>query len=97
MNETKAAFAERTIRSLKSNHYRYMDDHGYKYIHKLANHVKTLNFRRNCTEEFLPKVVMNSDFLLLRCSKLLQKIEKSECKLEDKNLISKYDSLFGKG
>ena len=35
MSETKAAFAERTIRSLKNIHYRYMEDYGYKYIHKL--------------------------------------------------------------
>ena len=30
MNETKAAFAERTIRSLKNILYRYMEDFGYK-------------------------------------------------------------------
>ena len=34
MSETKAAFAERTIRSLKNILYRYMEDNGYKYIHK---------------------------------------------------------------
>ena len=36
MSETKAAFAERTIRSLKNILYRYMDDNGDKYIHKLT-------------------------------------------------------------
>ena len=36
MSETKAAFAERTIRSLKNILYRYMEDNGYKYIHKLT-------------------------------------------------------------
>ena len=35
MSETKATFAERTIRSLKIILYRYMQDSGYKYIHKL--------------------------------------------------------------
>ena len=35
MKETKAAFAKRTIRSLKIILYRYMEDFGYKYIHKL--------------------------------------------------------------
>ena len=35
MSETKAAFAERTIRSLKNILYRYMEDYGYKYFHKL--------------------------------------------------------------
>ena len=42
MSETKAAFAERTKRSLKSILYRYMEDNGYKYIHKLTQFVKTL-------------------------------------------------------
>ena len=35
MSETKAVFAERTKRSLKIILYRYMEDFGYKYIHKL--------------------------------------------------------------
>ena len=30
MSETKAAFAERTIRSLKKKLYHYMEDNGYK-------------------------------------------------------------------
>ena len=34
MRETKA-FAERTTRSFKNNLNRYMEDYGYKYIHKL--------------------------------------------------------------
>ena len=33
LSETKAAFSERTIRSLKNILYRYMEDNGYKYIH----------------------------------------------------------------
>ena len=46
MSETKAAFAERTIRSLKNIHYRYMEDYAYKYIHKLPQFTTTLNSRR---------------------------------------------------
>ena len=42
MSETKAAFAERTIRSLKNILYRYMEDYGYKYIHKLPQFITTL-------------------------------------------------------
>ena len=34
MSETKAAFAERTIRSIKNILYRYMEDYGYKYVRK---------------------------------------------------------------
>ena len=36
MSETTAAFAERTIQSLKNTLYRYMEDNGYKYIHKMT-------------------------------------------------------------
>ena len=32
MGETRLAFTERTMRSLKNVLYRYMEDHGYKYI-----------------------------------------------------------------
>ena len=33
--ETKAAFVERTIRSLKNIFFRYMEDYGYKFVHML--------------------------------------------------------------
>ena len=33
MSETKASFAERTIRSMKNILYRYMEEYGYKNIH----------------------------------------------------------------
>ena len=45
--ETKGAFAERTIQSLKNIIYRYMEDFGYKYIHKPPQFITTLNFRPN--------------------------------------------------
>ena len=37
MSKTKAAFAERTKRSLKNFLYRYMEDFGYKYIRNYLN------------------------------------------------------------
>ena len=43
MSETKAAFAERTIRSLKNILYRQMEDYGYEYIHKLPHFFATMN------------------------------------------------------
>ena len=46
MTETKAAFAERTRRSLKNILYRYMEDFGYKYKHKLPHFITTLNSRK---------------------------------------------------
>ena len=42
LSETKAAFAERTIRSVKNILYRYVEDFGYKYIHKLPQFITTL-------------------------------------------------------
>ena len=47
MCEFKAAFAERTIRSLRIIIYRYMEDYAYKYSHKLPHFITTLNSRRN--------------------------------------------------
>ena len=70
--ETKAAFAGRTIRSLKSILHRYMEDNGYKYIHKLTQFVTTLNSRRNCSIDLIPKNIKKSDFLSNLYSKPLR-------------------------
>ena len=45
MSETKAAFVEHTVRSLKNFLYRYTKDYGYNFIHTLAKNVTTLNSR----------------------------------------------------
>ena len=63
MSETKAAYAEHTIRSLKNILYRYMEDNGYKYIHKYTQFVATVNSRRNCSTDLIPGNVQISDFL----------------------------------
>ena len=91
MNETKAAFAERTKRSLKNILYRYMEANGYKYIHKLTQLVATLNFRRNCSIDFIPKNVKNSDFSSILYSKTLQEFRKRKFEFGDGVRISKYD------
>ena len=54
MSDTKAAFAERTIRYLKNILYRYMEDYGYKDIHKLTQSVTTVNSRRNSSIDLIP-------------------------------------------
>ena len=46
MSETKEIFAEKTIRSLKNILYRYMEEHGYKNLHKLSQFVKILNSKK---------------------------------------------------
>ena len=69
MSETKAAFAERAIPSLKIVLYRYIEDYGYKYIHKLSQFVTTLNTRRNRSIDMKPSNVKNSDFMAVLYSK----------------------------
>ena len=97
MSETKAAFAERRIRSLKNKLYRYMEDNGYEYIHKLTQFVTTLNCRRNCSIDLIPKNVKSSDFLSILYSKPLREFRKPKFKVGDRVRIRMYDSPFRKG
>ena len=97
MSETKAAFAERTIRSLKNILYRYMEDFGYKYIHKLPQFITTLNCRRNSSIDMRPNTVKNCDFMSILYSKPLREIKKPTFKIGDGVRISKYDLPFRKG
>ena len=97
MSETKAAFDERTIRSLKNNLYRYMEDYGYKYIHKLPQFITTLNSRRNSSIDLRPNTVNNCDFMSILYSKLLRESKKPTFKIGDRVRISKYDLPFRKG
>ena len=97
MSETKPAFAERTIRSLKSILYRYMEDNGYKYIHKLTQFVTTPNSRRNCSIDLIAKDEKNSDFLSILYSKPLREVRKAKFKIGDRVRISNYDLPFSKG
>ena len=97
MSETKAAFAERTIRSLKKILYRYMEDFRYKYIHKLPQFITTLNSRRNSSIDMRPNTVKNCDFMSILCSKILREFKKPTFKIGDRVRISKYDLFFRKG
>ena len=63
MSETKAAFAEGTIRSLKNILHCFMEDFGYKYIHKLLHFITTLHSRRNSSKDMRPNTVKNCDFM----------------------------------
>ena len=69
MSETKAAYGERTIRSLENILYRYMENTGYKYKHQLTQFVTTLTSRGNCSMDLLPKNLKISDFLSILYSK----------------------------
>ena len=89
MSETKAAFAERTIRSLKYNLYRYMEDFGYKYIHKLPQIITTLNSRRNNSIYMRPNFVKKCYFMSILYSKPLREFKKPAFRIGDRVLISK--------
>ena len=97
MSETKAAFAERTIRSLKNILYRYMEDFGYKYIHKIPQFIATLNSRRSSSIDMRPNTVNNCDFMSILYSKHLREFKKPTLKIENRVRISKYDLPFRKG
>ena len=97
MSETKAAFAERTIRSLKNILYRYMETNRYKYIHKLTQFVTILNSRRNCSIDLIPKNVKNSVFLSILNNKPQREFRKPKFEIRDGVRISMYDLPFRKG
>ena len=89
MSETKAAFAEHTIRSLKNILYRYMEDFGYKYLHKLPQFISTLNSRRNSSIDMKTNTVKNCDFMSILYSKPLREFKKPSFKIGDRMQISK--------
>ena len=94
MSETKAAFAERTIRSLKNILYRYMEDYGYKYIQKLPQFIATMNSRNNRSRDMKHNHVQNSDFMSVLYSKTLREYKKPKFGIGDRVRISKYDLYF---
>ena len=96
MSETKVASAERTIGSLKNSLHRYMEDNGYKYIHKLTQFVTTLNSRKICSIDLIPKNVNSSHFLSIVYSKP-REFRNPKFKIGDKFRISKYNLPFRKG
>ena len=97
MGDTKAAFAEGTVRCLKNILYRYMENNGQKYIHKVTYFVTTLNCRGNFSIDLILKNVKNSDFLSILYSKPLRKFRKPKFKVGDRVRNSKSDLPFRRG
>ena len=56
-SETKAAVAERAIKSLKNIIYCYMEENGDKYMRKMDSFLKTMNTRVNRSTGKAPKNV----------------------------------------
>ena len=89
MSENKAAFAERTILSLKNILYRCMEAFGYKYIHKLPQFFTTLNCRSKSSIAMRPNTLKNCNFMTIPYSKLLPEYKKPTFKIGDRVRISK--------
>ena len=96
MSETKAAYAERAIRSLKNIIYRFIEENGYKYIHKLNNFVSTVKTRSNKSTKMLPAQTKNSDYLEIFCRKPMKQYNNPNFKIGDNVRISKIDIPFCK-
>ena len=94
MSETKAAFAQSTIRSLNNIFYRYIEDFAYKFIHKLPQFINTKNSRRNSSIDMRPNTVRNCDFMFILYSKPLREYKKPTFKSGHRVRISKYDTVI---
>ena len=81
MIETKANFAEPTIRSLKSIIYRYREVYGYTYIHKFSQFVTIPNSGKNAQKIWYQKTFKNSDFFSVLYSKPLREYRKPNFKI----------------
>ena len=96
MSETEAAFAERTTQSLKHIIYRYIEDHGDKFIRKLPQFVSTRNCRIKTSVAKSPRDVKNTDFLSILYNIPLTRYKKLKFKIGDKVRISRKDIPFQK-
>ena len=97
MSGTKAAFAERTIRSLKNVLYHYIENYGYKYNQKMPQFIATMNSRNNRSIDIKPNHVKNSDFEPILYSKPLREYKKPKFGIGDGVRFFKYNIPFSKG
>ena len=96
MSETKATFAERAIQSLKHIIFRYIEDHGEKFVPNLRQFVSSLSCRINRSTGKSPRDVKNSNFLSILYHKSFKKYTKPKFKIGDEARISKNDIPFRK-
>ena len=97
LSETKAVFAKRKIRSLKNILYRYMEDYGHKYIHKLSQFVTTLHCRKICTVDLRSKISSIPTFCRFFAASHYENLKKLKYKIGDRVRIARYDLLFRNG
>lgn len=98
-SETKAAYAERAIRSLKNILYRYMEESGKdRYLPKLQDFVSTMNCRVNRNVGKAPKNITNRDVFAMMYKQKPAKTKKiPKFQVGDHVRISKQDIPFRKG
>ena len=97
MSETKAAFAELSLRSLKNILYRNMEVYECKYIQTIPRFIATMNSGTNSSIGMKLNHVKDSDFMSLLYSKPLREYRKPKYGIGDSVRISKYDLPFRKG
>ena len=100
-SETKSAFAERNIRSLKSIIYKYLEDKWtWIYIDKLPDFVNTINSRVNRVTKLAPNKVFkkHEPFLVSLATEQSNKfLRQPKFKVGDFVRIAKPDLPFRKG
>ena len=83
MSETKAAFAEGTLQSLESILYRYMRDYRCKYIHKPSHLFTTLKSRKDCSIDWITKIVKDFRHFVRSLEQTTREYKKPKFKLGD--------------
>ena len=98
-SETKVAFGERAIRTLKNVIYRYLEENDtLSYIKDLQMFADVINSRKNPSIGLAPKDVVNADFLTVMYKGMkLRKNKKPNFKVGDKVRLVLVEHNFQKG
>ena len=97
-SETKACFAERAIRSLKSLIYKYLEERRTDcYLPKLQNFTRTLNTRVNRSTGLPPEKVQNGDFMTILYKESMKTNRLPSLKIGEFVRIAKVSTSFSKG
>ena len=98
-SETKVAFGERAIRTLKVLIYRYLEENDtLTYIKELQMFVDVINSRINRNIGLAPKDVVNADFLTVMYKRMkLRKNTKPKFQVGDKVRLALAEGKFQKG
>ena len=96
-SETKVAFGERAIRTLKNSIYRYLEENDtLSYIKELQMFVDIINSRINRNIGLAPKDVVNADFLTCHVQANEEKNTKPNFQVGDKIRLALAESKFQK-